>query len=555
MPDTPKASRPSKVLLAEIVVVLFLGMLLFASIVHVVHRTRQKAADVETSMQRSERSSSSGSNLRATPSTPVSPSELPTSANSSAVPASLPATSASSTPESAPAPPAPVPATGDPVRDWALKNERTEKGPEADLVVRTGDINNLGFGWPQGFDPFSGNSTPPHKFPWAPGPGEPDGTDRIMLGSAVDPTEALRDIVRYNNYRSDGYSGILSDCEMLSQGQPCKQRQDSWPQPVTLMVGHLPAHITAVLLQMFVDDFQATAFHSHFQVSLNGTRIPTFEYSINSLNQTGPIGKLVSMKLLPEYWPLLESGEVKLLMDDPTTKVRDGYAIDFARILVNPHKFKYAVSLAASVIDADKHTPIPGASVTAGLQSASTDLRGKCQLSGLPAGLVTATGAAPGYDANSVPVDVIAGQTGNAEIQLHRHEEGAAALERSIEQTGSATIYGIHFDTDSAKLRADSMPALNAVLELINNHPGSHWVIAGHTDNQGSEDHNQPLSERRAASVITWLKAHGVDQERLAPKGFGATRPVADNATASGRALNRRVEISLREVTRQYPVA
>ena len=129
--------------------------------------------------------------------------------------------------------------------------------------------------------------------------------------------------------------------------------------------------------------------------------------SINSLNQTGPIGKLVSVKLLPEDWPVLASGEVKLLIDDPTTKIRDGYAVDFARILVNPHKFKYEVSLAVTVVDADKHTPISGASVTAGLQSASTDTRGKCQLSGLPAGLVTAIGAAPGYDENSVPVDLI----------------------------------------------------------------------------------------------------------------------------------------------------
>jgi outer membrane protein OmpA-like peptidoglycan-associated protein len=442
------------------------------------------------------------------------------------------------------APAVPVAASGDQQKDWALKYERTENGPEADLVIRTGDINNLGFGWAQGFDPFSGNFTPPHRFPWDPNPAEPEGTDRIMLGSTVDPTEALRDPSHYNTYGSDGYSRILSDCGMLLPSQTCKQRQDSWPQPVRLSVGKLPPKINAVLIQLFVDDFQAAVFHSHFQMSLNGTRIPTFEYSINSLNQTGPIGKLVSMKLLPEYWPLLESAEVKLLIDDPTTKVRDGYAIDFVRILINPHQFKYEVSLAASVIDADKHTPIPGASVTAALQSASTDARGKCQLSGLPAGLVTATGAAPGYDENSVPADLIAGQKGNVEIPLHRHDEGTAALERSIEQTGSATIYGIHFDTDSAKLRGDSLPALNAVLGLINNHPGSRWMISGHTDNQGNDARNQPLSERRAASVIAWLETHGVDSSRLDPKGFGASRPVADNSTPNGRALNRRVEIA-----------
>jgi outer membrane protein OmpA-like peptidoglycan-associated protein len=163
----------------------------------------------------------------------------------------------------------------------------------------------------------------------------------------------------------------------------------------------------------------------------------------------------------------------------------------------------------------------------------------------LPAGLVVATAVAPGYDENSVPVDLVAGQSGNAEILLHRHQEDTAALEKEIAQTGQATVYGIHFDTDSAKLRPDSIPALNAVLGLINNHAGSRWVIAGHTDNQGNGAHNQVLSENRAASVMAWLKEHKVDRSRMVAQGFGATRPVADNGTANGRALNRRVEVAL----------
>jgi outer membrane protein OmpA-like peptidoglycan-associated protein len=211
---------------------------------------------------------------------------------------------------------------------------------------------------------------------------------------------------------------------------------------------------------------------------------------------------------------------------------------------VNPHKFPYLVSVTVTVKDQDKNTPIVGATVTAALQTASTDAGGNCELSGLPAGLVVATAVAPGYDANSATADVVAGQSGHAEIQLRRHEEGTSALEKAIAQTGSAAVYGIHFDSDSAKLRPDSKPALEAVLGLINNHPGSRWAIAGHTDNQGNSAHNQVLSQNRAISVVAWLKAHGVDASRLVPQGFGASRPVADNATANGRALNRRVEIA-----------
>ena len=141
---------------------------------------------------------------------------------------------------------------------------------------------------------------------------------------------------------------------------------------------------------------------------------------------------------------------MKLLIDDPSTHAQDGYGVDFVRILVNPRKFQYVVSVAVTVKDWDKNTPIAGATVTAALQSASTDANGNCELSGLPAGLVVATAVAPGYDANSAAADVVAGQSGHAEIQLHRHEEGTSALEKTIAQTGSAAVYGIHFDSDSA---------------------------------------------------------------------------------------------------------
>ena len=527
--------------------------------------------------------SGSTSTPTSTPFSSASPAQI--AAGSAAVNAAL-----TPAPSATPIPIVPVADTGNQAHDWALEYERTAGGPEADLVVRTGDINNLGFGWPHGFDPFSGQSTPPHQWPRIDHipPKAPDGTDRIMLGTSVmpvhmviqhtagQPDQIMIDWVGKHIRNGDGYSGALYHCFEIRNGLPSSmqdqlpdsvrdqrplpiylevpideaaactpERQLTMPTPIVLPVGALPSKIDTVVLQIFADDFQPVALQSHFQVSLNGTRIPSFEYAINALDQTGPIGKLLTLKLLPEYWPLLKSGTVKLLIDDPTTHVPDGYAVDFVRILVNPHKFKYQVELTVAVTDADNHRPIADATVSAGLESAATDRVGKYQFKGLPAGLVIATANAPGYDESSVPVDLPVGQSGNADIQLHRHQESTAALEQSIVQTGTATIYGIHFDTGSSKLRADSMPALNAVLGLINGRPGSNWIIAGHTDNQGSDALNIPLSKARAASVISWLTAHGVASDRLGPQGFGSTRPVADNTTANGRALNRRVEVAL----------
>lgn len=67
-------------------------------------------------------------------------------------------------------------------------------------------------------------------------------------------------------------------------------------------------------------------------------------------------------------------------------------------------------------------------------------------------------------------------------------------------------------------------------------------LVEGHTDSQGNPDHNMDLSQRRAASVVRWLSAHGVEAERLASSGLGQTRPLRSNITARNRAMNRRVE-------------
>jgi outer membrane protein OmpA-like peptidoglycan-associated protein len=397
-------------------------------------------------------------------------------------------------------------------------------GPEGDLVVRSGDINNLGYGWPAGFTPFSGKSTPPHAWPCSGRSGSVPGTDNIMIGSAVTAADM-------GNGSGDGYS-------------TCTKREQTMPQAVTLNVGALPAKIHDVFLQMFLDDFQAPNFKSQFQVSLNGTRIPSFEATVNKMDQTGPIGKLVTLRLLPEYWPIARAGTVKLLIDDPTTHKLDGYAIDFVRILVNPH-FKYAVSVSCTVVDDATSKPIGGASVGAAQVTTTTAHDGTCSMRGIPAGIVSVGASAVGYDSDTQLLDLAAGDHGTADFRLKRHREAAGDLRAQIARTGTVAIYGIRFDTASARLRPDSTASLNEVFGLIVGDKTSRWTISGHTDNQGGAAYNLDLSDARAKSVVAWLIAHGVAQNRLVAAGYGSTRPVADNATVAGRTLNRRVEVGL----------
>jgi outer membrane protein OmpA-like peptidoglycan-associated protein len=104
------------------------------------------------------------------------------------------------------------------------------------------------------------------------------------------------------------------------------------------------------------------------------------------------------------------------------------------------------------------------------------------------------------------------------------------------------------FDFDKADIRADAAAALGKLAQIIAAYPGGSVELSGHTDSQGSDAYNRGLSERRAAAVKAWLvEKHGLDGGRIATRGEGEARPVADNGTEQGRQRNRRVEALIRK--------
>jgi outer membrane protein OmpA-like peptidoglycan-associated protein len=94
-------------------------------------------------------------------------------------------------------------------------------------------------------------------------------------------------------------------------------------------------------------------------------------------------------------------------------------------------------------------------------------------------------------------------------------------------------------------LLESSLPELELLLEFLNVNPTVVIEIGGHTDSDGSEEHNQRLSERRANSVREFLIKRGIAGERIFSHGYGETTPVADNITPAGKRLNRRTEITI----------
>ena len=107
----------------------------------------------------------------------------------------------------------------------------------------------------------------------------------------------------------------------------------------------------------------------------------------------------------------------------------------------------------------------------------------------------------------------------------------------------------ITFQTNSADINANFYNVLNSVVLVLNEYNKTLIDVMGHTDSTGTDAINQPLSERRAASVGQYLIAQGIDARRVATQGFGSKRPIASNDTPEGRTQNRRVELQLTPLT------
>ena len=108
---------------------------------------------------------------------------------------------------------------------------------------------------------------------------------------------------------------------------------------------------------------------------------------------------------------------------------------------------------------------------------------------------------------------------------------------------------GVTFAYDRADVQPQFQPVLNDVATVLKDYPSTYIDVYGHTDSDGSDAYNQGLSERRAQSVASYLSTQGVQPARVATRGFGETQPITSNATAEGKAQNRRVEIKIVPVT------
>ena len=135
-----------------------------------------------------------------------------------------------------------------------------------------------------------------------------------------------------------------------------------------------------------------------------------------------------------------------------------------------------------------------------------------------------------------------------AELRAHLRGTGVSVTRMgnniTLNMPGNIT-----FQSNSSDLNGSFFRVLDGVDIVLKKYEKTVIEVAGHTDNVGSDEYNQALSERRANSVAQYLEAHGLRSDRVITVGAGETRPVASNDTPEGRQVNRRVELTLTPLT------
>lgn len=209
--------------------------------------------------------------------------------------------------------------------DWSAKSITLKNTSEAELMVRVGDIdalNDESAVSENGYNPFTAADQYSHGYPWAKDDSDPAGTDRIYVGS---------------NWSGEGTDGYGSNYVWYAEGEDTENAYGDGALKITMQYSAAGISVKNALLQLCIDDFQALSWDSNFTVKLNGKDAPFIAELLNHVDQTGPTAYIVSAIIPASFYSDISSGQLVITIDE-TTGCGDGFAIDFAKLLVNYKK-------------------------------------------------------------------------------------------------------------------------------------------------------------------------------------------------------------------------
>lgn len=415
--------------------------------------------------------------------------------------------------------------------DWSSQQAVLKNSMEADFIIRVGDVDNLGFGWPEGFDPFCARMTEAHGYPWDANPADLPGFDRILLSSKYDPAKD-------HPCGTDGYTGSFDK-------EKCKPV--TWTIPTDALKA---ASVQNAWLQIFIDDFQSPTFCSKFQLFVNGKHFVEGEKILNAIDQTGPVGKLISIPLTEDIYQALPAANSIAILIDEANGAGDGFAVDFIRLLVNRKRENSCKgNIHGKVLVKGTEAPVPGAKVfTSDNTAVTTGSKGEFEMKAIPTGFEVIGASASGFVDGSATADIGQGDD-NAELIIYLEKgKGTKFNNQQIVVGQTITLNNILFDQGKADIKNESKPELDKLVAFMQANPGAEIELSGHTSAEGERNYNRSLSYKRVKACKDYIVAHGIAEDRIIAIGFGPDRPVAPNDTEASRAKNRRVEMRLKKL-------
>ena len=216
-----------------------------------------------------------------------------------------------------------VSAYSDPANgDWSQKNVILKNTSEAELVVRTGDIDACNDEYAVSdnkYNPFTAKDQYSHGYPWIKDEDDPPGTDRIFVGS---------------NWKGEGCDGYSGNYVSYKNGDDTENAYGDGALSLSMEYDASGITVKNAILQLCIDDFQANSFNSVFTVTLNGKNAPFIAELLNHTDQTGPTAYIISAIIPSAFFEDISTGKLTVVIDE-TTGIGDGYAIDFAKLLIN----------------------------------------------------------------------------------------------------------------------------------------------------------------------------------------------------------------------------
>ena len=205
--------------------------------------------------------------------------------------------------------------------DWSAKTVTLRNTSEAELMVRVGDIDALNdeYAIEDGYNPFTAVNQHAHSYPWVNDSTDPVGTDRIYVGSSRSVDVC------------DGYSGYFMG---YRNGDDTENAYGDGALEITMSYDASGITVRNALLQLCIDDFQALSFESNYTVKINGKDAPFIAELLNHVDQTGPTSYITSAIIPTSFYSDISSGRFEITIDE-TTGCGDGFAVDFAKLLIN----------------------------------------------------------------------------------------------------------------------------------------------------------------------------------------------------------------------------